>query len=344
MERAVVSIVLSTVRDLLLEEGKFLYGVRGEVRVLQTQLTEIQSFLDDAERRQHEDKIVRNWITQSRDLAHRAEDVILSYAVQISSRRGQRTKQRLLRFSCILCECYSLHQIGSGISEIKSELERVNKSIYAFGLRNIIQGESSTANASENQRWRRLAFPSFEAEDCFVGKEEELKQLLSLVIDDDKLHRVIALWGIGGIGKTTIARKVYNHIDVKHSFGCSAWVCVTHQCQIRSVLEDVLKQLTQRKKEHVSNLTETELIAQLCKVQKSKRCMIVLDDLWKIDHWDGLKHAFFIEGLKSKILLTTRNQNVANVGHAFEVGLLKMQDGWELLKKKAFTDGNIPAG
>ncbi|KAH6812819.1 hypothetical protein C2S51_021837 [Perilla frutescens var. frutescens] len=344
MERAVLSIVLSTVRDLLLEETRFLYGVRREVRVLETKLKEIQCLLDDAERRKHDNKISRNWITQIKDLAHRAEDVILTYAVQVSSRRGQRLKQRLHRFSCILCECCSLHQIGSEISEITSELDRVTKSMLSFGLRNIIEGESSTMNTtcSDNQRWKRLAFP-VEKEDCFVGKEDELKRLLSLLTEDTQ-HLVIGLWGTGGIGKTTIARKVYNHTDVSSSFKCFAWVCITQRCEIRSVLEDVLKQLTQGKKDHISSLSDTELVVQLCKVQRSKRCMIVLDALWKIDHWTGLKHAFLIEGSNSKILLTTRNHDIATIGYAFEVGLLNMHDGWELLKKKAFPNSNsVPA-
>ncbi|KAI3469970.1 hypothetical protein Pfo_026633 [Paulownia fortunei] len=70
--------------------------------------------------------------------------------------------------------------------------------------------------------------------------------------------------------------------------------------------------------------------------------MVVLDDLWEIDHWDGLKHGFLVEGLKSKILLTTRKQNVADKGFAFELGLLNIDDGLELLKKKAFPQSRAP--
>lgn len=330
MEKAAVSIALSAVRDLLFQEARFLYGVRSDVRGLQIQLQGIQCVLDDADRRKLESKSLRHWVTQIKDIAHRAEDIILTYAVQVSSRRGRSIKQRLCRFSCILNECYSVHQIGSEISEIKSDLDTIQK-MYEYGLRNIIEGGSSSVNPSDNQQWERLAFP-FETGDCFVGKEEELKQLMSLMTEE-KQHRIIALWGTGGIGKTTIARKLYNHIDARHCFECFAWVCVTQNCKVRPVLEDVLQQLTPQPqgKDHISTLSNIELLTKLREIQTAKRCMIVLDDIWQLSHWDCLKPAFLIQGSKSKILLTTRNQNVANIGYAFEVGHLNLDDGWELL-------------
>ncbi|KAK6161758.1 hypothetical protein DH2020_005139 [Rehmannia glutinosa] len=121
--------------------------------------------------------------------------------------------------------------------------------------------------------------------------------------------------------------KVYNHIETKRCFECFAWVCITQQCQIRSVLEEVLKQLISHKREDITKLSTTELIQQLSEIQKAKRCMVVLDDIWEIDHWAGLKHAFLFEGSSSKVLLTTRKQNIAAVGFPFELELLNIDDG-----------------
>ncbi|PIN15421.1 hypothetical protein CDL12_11933 [Handroanthus impetiginosus] len=191
-------------------------------------------------------------------------------------------------------------------------------------LRRAIEGETSNANSKDpNERWKRQTYP-IEIEDCF--------------------HRVIAVWGMGGIGKTTIARKVYNDVAIKRHFECFAWASITRQCNIRSVLENVLKQLTQHKREDIPNMSDGELIQQLCQIQKAKRCMVVLDDLWEIVHWDCLKNAFLGEGLNSKILLTTRNKNVANMVFAFKVGLLHIDDGVKLLMEKAFPHKSCAPG
>ncbi|KAH6774659.1 hypothetical protein C2S51_013063 [Perilla frutescens var. frutescens] len=343
MTEAVVSAVLETIGDLLLEESKFLLGVGGEVKALQTQLTEIKCLLEDADRRKHENKSVRNWISEMRDLAYRAEDVIVAYAVGISS--SDRERLLLSRLSQLLISgCCSLHQLGSDISDVKSELARVTKEMKDYGIRSIIDGGESSA-AGNNQNWTRKTFPNFEIDDCFVGKEDDLNRLVSLLLDHEQ-HRVISVWGMGGIGKTTIAKKAYNQlmIETKNScFDSFAWVCITQQCKIRSVLEDVLKQLDpQQKREGVSSLSDTQLIEELCHIQTAKRCMIVLDDLWKTSHWDALKHAFLVRDSKSKMLVTTRKHKVAEIGFSLELGLLNKDDAWDLLKKKVFPHNNIP--
>ncbi|KAH6813032.1 hypothetical protein C2S51_022050 [Perilla frutescens var. frutescens] len=346
MAEAVVSIALETVRDLLLEEGRFLLGVGDEVKALQTQLKEMKCLLQDADRRQHESKIVRNCITQIRNLTYRAEDVILQNAVRMSSdgagrEREHGLKRLIARFSRALSlSCCSLHQLGSEVLNIKTELARITETMQTYGIRRIIEGGETSAST-----WARKSFPSFEIGDCFVGKEEDLKQLVSLVADDEQqLHRVVSVWGMGGIGKTTIAKKVYNQMkEAKNLFDSFAWVCISQQCQTRSVLEDVLKQL-KGVQGVPSSLSDTQLIEELCEVQRAKRCFVVVDDLWQISHWDGLKHAFLVRDLKSKILVTTRNQKVAEIGFAVTLGLLNLDDAWELLKMKAFPHGNIPAG
>ncbi|XP_057786426.1 probable disease resistance protein At1g58390 isoform X4 [Salvia miltiorrhiza] len=297
----------------------------------------MQCLLEDTDRsRQHKSKSVGYWILEIRDLVYQAEDVIEMYSVvQVSSRSGRGIRQFCQRFSCLPNRCCSLYKISWEISEIRSAIGRVYKSIHEYGLRSIIQEENS-GPASENQRWQRKTY-SFETNDCFVGMEEDLKRLVSLTVDDN-LNRVISVWGMGGLGKTTIVRKVYNHVDVKHAFDSFAWVCITQQCQIRFVLEEVIKQLMPQQKEDAMHLSDTELVEQLFQVQKEKRCLIVLDDLWKIEHRDCLLGVF----VDSQILMTTRKQNVADVGLSYKLGLLSMADGWELLKCKAFPRNYIP--
>ncbi|XP_047950140.1 probable disease resistance protein At1g58602 [Salvia hispanica] len=154
---------------------------------------------------------------------------------------------------------------------------------------------------------------------------------------------------MGGSGKTAIAKKLYNETT---DFDLSAWVCITQQCESRSVWEDVLRQL--EKKKGVSslndepriredpNLINSELIERLCEIQREKRCLIVLDDVWEISHWEELKHPFVVQNLQSKILVTTRKQKVAEIGLAVKHGLLHTDAALELLKNKAFQHGNIP--
>ncbi|XP_057781242.1 probable disease resistance protein At1g58602 [Salvia miltiorrhiza] len=346
MAEAVVSMALETLRDLLLEEARFLSGVGDEVRELEIQLKQMKCLLEDADRRRHESKTIFNLISEIRDLVYGAEAAIERHAAyQVCSRRRRGLRQLVRRCSCSLEEYKSIHQLGSEISPIKSRLERINKEMQENGIKKSIinttnGGESSAAG--ENKNWSRKTFPDFEIGECFVGMEEELKQLEYLLVED-KEHRVISVWGMGGSGKTTIARKVYNHIKHTKSscFESFAWVCISQQCQVKSVLEDILSQL-RLEKVNENNASDTALMGQLCEIQREKRCLIVVDDLWEASHWDGFKHAFLVQDLQSKILITTRERKVAEIGFPLELGLLKVEHALELLEKKAFPQTNIP--
>ncbi|XP_042056468.1 probable disease resistance protein RF9 [Salvia splendens] len=154
-------------------------------------------------------------------------------------------------------------------------------------------------------------------DECFVGKEDDLKRLVLLVADDEEVHLVVSVWGMGGIGKTAI------------------------QCQVRSVLEGVLKQLNPKRKEGVWSLNVEEMIEQLCEIQRCKRCLVVLDDVWEISDWEELKRAFYVRDVWSKILVTTRKRDVAEIGFPVEVELLNVDDGWEHSSTKIFITESV---
>lgn len=115
MAEAVVAIAIKTLGDLLLEEGRFLSGVSDDVKALQMQLNEMKCLLEDADKRQHESKSILNWISEIKDLAYRAEDTIETYAFHVSSKRRRGCVKFYFlhhRFSCVLNQGHSLHQLG----------------------------------------------------------------------------------------------------------------------------------------------------------------------------------------------------------------------------------------
>ncbi|XP_047950120.1 probable disease resistance protein RF9 [Salvia hispanica] len=355
MAEAVVSIALETIRDLLLEERRFLVGVADQVKELEWQLKEMKCFLKDADKRRHESNTIFNWISEIRDLVCRSESAIERHAAyQVYSRR-RGLRQFVRKYSCILKDCSSLHQLGSEISQITTSLERISKDMQESGIkRSIIINLNGEGECSAGNILSRKTFPNLEIGDCFVGMEDEVEQLVHYLGKDTK-DRIISVWGMGGSGKAAIAKKLYNEMT---AFDLSAWVCITQQCESRSVWEDVLRQLENQNKkkkkgvsvlnnepqtrEEVPSLSDFELVERLCEIQREKRCLIVLDDLWELSHWGELKHPFIAQDLQSKILVTTRKQKVAEIGLSVEHGLLSMDAALELLNNKAFQHGNIP--
>ncbi|XP_047950613.1 putative disease resistance protein At1g50180 [Salvia hispanica] len=347
MAEAVVSIALETLRDLLLEEGRFLAGVGDQVKKLERQLREMKCLLEDADKRRHQSRTIFNWISEIKDLVFRSEAAIERHAAyQVYSRR-RGLRQFVRKYSCILEDCYSLHQLGSEISQITSNLEGIREVMDGRGIiKSISTNPNGEGGSSGGNNMSRKSFPNLEMGDCFLGMEDELKQLVHHLGKDTE-DRIISVWGMGGSGKTTIAKKLYNETT---DFDRSAWVCITQQCESRSVWEEVLRQLENpQKKKGVSVLNDEPRVVRaevpnlsnsvydrLCDIQREKRCLIVLDDLWELSHWVELKHPFVVQDLQSKILVTTREQKVAVIGLTVKHGLLHLDAALELLKNKAF--------
>ncbi|KAL1555907.1 putative disease resistance protein [Salvia divinorum] len=102
MAEAVVSIALETIRDLLLEEGRFLAGVGDQVKELERQLKDVKCFLEGTDKRRHQSRTISNWISEIRDLVYRSESAIERHAAyQVYSRR-RGLRQFVRKYSCFL--------------------------------------------------------------------------------------------------------------------------------------------------------------------------------------------------------------------------------------------------
>ncbi|KAG8387539.1 hypothetical protein BUALT_Bualt02G0031600 [Buddleja alternifolia] len=131
---------------------------------------------------------------------------------------------------------------------------------------------------------------------------------------------------MGGLGKTTLARKIYQNKEVQRTFIARAWVCVSQQFNVKSVLQQILEQLVPDEKQ-IANMEQRELVIKLNKVLRRKSCLIVIDDIWETDHWEILKPSFPIGDVDCKILLTTRNEKIASEEYRYKLDFLTEDQG-----------------
>ncbi|CAN6703879.1 unnamed protein product [Malus baccata var. baccata] len=313
MAEAVVSMVIEGLKGGLIEEVKFLSGVGDQIKHAQIELLLMQGFLKDADTRQ-EDNEVRTWVQIIRDAAYDLEDVIESFALKVALRRGGSVKLVLKRFACIFNEVYNCHKFGSEIESITTKLSKLRSSLQGYDIKQIRGTQYGGATSFERQKEQRETYPHVIERDV-VGLEKDIEILVTQLVKEEKGPKVVSIWGMGGSGKTTLAKQVYGHNeDVKRHFDCFAWVCVSQQCQGKEVLEDILVQLTRDTKDKTKEMNKNQIVEKLCSIQKEKKCLVVLDDVWTRDAWNSLKTGFPIGAeTKSHILLTTRKKDVAEI-------------------------------
>ncbi|PHU10949.1 hypothetical protein BC332_17879 [Capsicum chinense] len=173
-----------------------------------------------------------------------------------------------------------------------------------------------------------------------VGRDDQKERLLeNLTGNYSGEPKVIPIVGMGGIGKTTLVKEVYNHESILHRFDVRAWATVSQQHNIKEILLSLL-QSTIKMDDVIKTKGEAELADMLQKSLKRKRYLIVLDDIWSCEVWDGMRRCFPTEdSAGSRILLTTRNNEVAR-----DAGIenLSMQMIGKVLPKMS-QDSEIPA-
>ncbi|XP_027337017.1 putative disease resistance protein RGA3 [Abrus precatorius] len=179
--------------------------------------------------------------------------------------------------------------------------------------------------------------------DNYIGLiDDSKKEIISLLRQPHENQKVsvIAIVGLGGLGKTALAQVVYSDWEVQTFFDMQIWVCVSDNFDVKTVLKKILESITdfQRQEQSLEKL-QKELRNRL----SGKKYLLVLDDIWneRHDKWAELRKYLMCGAQDSKILVTTRSENVAKAmiaSTSYPLKGLTDEASWSLLKNIAFDD------
>ncbi|GAB4837422.1 hypothetical protein Ancab_039601 [Ancistrocladus abbreviatus] len=338
MAGAVVSSVANWIGTQLVDEVNFLRNVEDQVHSLQQDLKNIGIALhlreaDSGE--EGDDDELRLFTEQIRAIAFRAEDAIDNYILKVASSSN---------ISLIEFLCSSIGKETKAISEkITEAVDRRNK------FRNIhFSAPREGFNQSRPHRNVIQTYPHTEDANV-VGRDDDVEDLVHQLTYNMEA-RVVGIVGAGGVGKTTLARMVYNDTRVKDHFKTAAWVTISQQWNEKDLLIEILRKtrgIREEERTSIKNWSERELVEAIHGFLSEKQYLLVLDDMWERGAWDRLYPAIAHKESVSKVIITTRKEDLPSevFGNCiiYKPGLLTEEQSWELFKKIALENKDTPA-
>uniref|UniRef100_A0A453Q6E4 NB-ARC domain-containing protein n=1 Tax=Aegilops tauschii subsp. strangulata TaxID=200361 RepID=A0A453Q6E4_AEGTS len=144
-----------------------------------------------------------------------------------------------------------------------------------------------------------------------IGREKEISNIIELIQEHSSTQQiqVIAVWGKGGVGKSTLISDIYHSQEVNQMFEKHAYVTVLQPFKIEKLLSSLIFQLDARK---VASTKVEDFTGLLDRCLQEKSCLIVLDDLSSTMEWDIILPCLLAMNSPSLvILITTRHEDIA---------------------------------
>ncbi|XP_006661639.1 putative disease resistance protein RGA1 [Oryza brachyantha] len=333
--------IVSFVSEHSLNENKSDISVHKELRKLQKSLQSINGVLLDAERKQSTSDALKEWLRNLKDVVYDIDDILDDVSTEALKRRVD--KGMVTQTKCLHIYRFKLRRkllrkkiLSSRIREVCEKLNEVAIYRKDFGLTDwAMAGQCSEEPQRESY--------SFVYQADIIGRDDARDEIIREILRASECHDlfVLPLLGLGGIGKTALAKMVYHNQQIRERFCKILWACVSNKFNLKRILQDIIESATGESCKHL-NLEQIQ--KKLRGILQNGNYFLVLDDMWthNINEWRELRNLLSSGARASVIIVTTRKYVVASMvgtSNPYKVGALPFHECMQIFTRVAFKQG-----
>ncbi|KAK7278918.1 hypothetical protein RJT34_23957 [Clitoria ternatea] len=321
------------------QEASLAYGVYDDLDEMKQTLSLIKAVLLDADKKQQHNNELREWLRQIKHVLNDAENIVADFECEALRKHVVNTYGGFSRkvphfFSTSNPLVYRL-RMAHQLKDLINKLDKVASDRQKFGLQ-INDVDTRVVH-------RRELTDSHVTDSEVIGRDYDKQKILKLLLKDESLS-VVPIVGIGGLGKTTLAKLIFNDESIDKSFSLKIWVCVSEDFELRNLLVKILSSALNSTQEMYKNLEMQQLKNHLRNTLAGQKFLLVLDDVWNEDRakWIELKNLIKVNGNGSKVVVTTRSHSIASMmgtESPYVLQGLSRDDSLSLFVKWAFKEG-----
>ncbi|CAJ1911594.1 unnamed protein product [Sphenostylis stenocarpa] len=334
------------------EEASRVVGLYDSLQDFNDTLSIVKAVLLDAEQKQEHDHELRAWLNQLKAVFSDAEDMLDEFECQTLRKKVVKahgnTKEKVSHFFSTSNPLVFRYKMAHQIKDLTERLDKVAERRSKFGLQKI-DADTRVVHTREMTHSRLSDLD-------VIGREHDKEKIIELLMqqntdDDDTSLSVVPIVGIGGLGKTTLAKFVFNDSRIQECFPLKMWVCVSDDFDVKLLSIKIINSANDLASAdappHLQNLNmlDLELLQkQLTNKLSGKKFLLVLDDVWNEDRvkWMELRNLIQVSAVGSKILVTTRSASIGSMMGTVPSHILKglsQEHSLSLFIKWAFKEG-----
>uniref|UniRef100_A0A0D9XAE8 NB-ARC domain-containing protein n=1 Tax=Leersia perrieri TaxID=77586 RepID=A0A0D9XAE8_9ORYZ len=253
-------------------------------RKLERHLLAVQCMLGDAEEKSKTNPAVKRWMKDLRAIAYEADDVLDDFHYEALRREAQISDSAIPKVPGYFTPHRPLLFLLTMSKKLNNVLKKINDLVEEMNKFGLVEGAEAAPMIHPHTHSGLHSLMEI------VGRDDDKETVMNLLFEQQSNRKiaVLPIVGMGGLGKTTLAKMVYNDFSVQQHFKLPVWHCVSDNFNVNGIVRSIIELVT---RVNCTLPDRIELLrSRLHEVVGRRRYLLVLDDVWneELQKWEEL--------------------------------------------------------